>query len=230
MKKGILILGLGITLLTSCDTNPSNLIVTDEKIAAKAESSRVENTEEVKVQSEDISNSLGFVYDAEATTIGFGAFKTTEKKEVKGLFTEFELINLGEGSSVQSLFTGADVVITVGSLSTNNEGRDKTLLEEFFTKTTSGTSITGKVLSFDEVNSVASLELLFNDVTIELAFTYQLNNDTLNMKSVLNLEDVNGLEALASINTACLNLHKGSDGVSKTWSDVNIYISTILKH
>ena len=42
----------------------------------------------------------------------------------------------------------------------------------------------------------------------------------------MNLDDWSAQKAVASINLACKELHKGKDGVSKTWSEVGIDIST----
>ncbi|MFT6746138.1 MAG: polyisoprenoid-binding protein YceI [Glaciecola sp.] len=168
------------------------------------------------------------VYDNSSTTVGFGAFKTTAKKEVKGWFTDFEVSGITESKDLAEILGNASINISVSSLDTKDDGRNATLLAEFFNKTTSNENITGKVVSIDKDNSIALLELTFNDVSKELEFTYNLSGDTLSMQSVLNLKDVNGLEALASISTACDALHKGDDGVSKTWSDVNIYLTTVL--
>ena len=40
---------------------------------------------------------------------------------------------------------------------------------------------------------------------------------------------MNALDALASLNKACYDLHTGSDGVSKTWEDVAIKASVQLE-
>jgi len=178
---------------------------------------------------ETVTEVVESVYDNTSTTIGFGAFKTTSKKEVKGWFKDFDVKGITESKNLGEIFQNASVSINVASLDTKNEGRNSTILTEFFNKTTSNETIVGKVVSFDTDSATAILELTFNDATTALTFDYVLSGDTLSMQSVLNLEDVNGLEALASLNTACEGVHKGDDGVSKTWNDVNIYLTTILK-
>ncbi|MFT6717217.1 MAG: polyisoprenoid-binding protein YceI [Saprospiraceae bacterium] len=178
---------------------------------------------------DEVAEETESVYDNASTTIGFGAFKTTDKKEVKGWFSDFEMIGITESKDLAEIFGNASVIIQVGSLDTKDQGRNATLLAEFFNNTTSNETITGKVISFNTDSATAVLELTFNDATTALTFGYSLNGDTLSMQSVLDLEQVNGLGALASLNTACESLHKGSDGVSKTWNDVNIYLTTILK-
>lgn len=169
------------------------------------------------------------VYDNSSTTIGFGAFKTTDKKEVKGWFTDFDIAGITESKELSEIFRKVTIDIEVASLDTRDEGRNATLITQFFNKTSSNHTITGKVVSWNTDSSTAMLSLIFNDVEKALEFNYTLNGDTLVMQSVLNLQDVNGLEALTSLNTACEALHKGDDGVSKTWTDINVYISTVLK-
>ena len=45
----------------------------------------------------------------------------------------------------------------------------------------------------------------------------------------MQLKDWNALGALESLNKVCFDLHKGADGVSKTWEDVAIEVSTFLR-
>ena len=44
----------------------------------------------------------------------------------------------------------------------------------------------------------------------------------------MNLENWDGLAAVASINKACEALHTGADGVSKTWSEVAVHADVLL--
>jgi hypothetical protein len=43
----------------------------------------------------------------------------------------------------------------------------------------------------------------------------------------MNLEDWDGLAAVASINKACEALHTGQDGISKTWSEVAVHADVL---
>ena len=49
------------------------------------------------------------------------------------------------------------------------------------------------------------------------------------LEGTLNLEDFKAESALASISEACFDLHKGADGISKTWSEVGISAVVYLK-
>ena len=46
---------------------------------------------------------------------------------------------------------------------------------------------------------------------------------------VMNLENWDALNAVASINKACEALHTGKDGVSKTWSEVAVHADVLLQ-
>jgi hypothetical protein len=46
------------------------------------------------------------------------------------------------------------------------------------------------------------------------------------MNATMDVSNWNALEALASLNKVCEALHTGSDGVSKTWSEVTLNITS----
>lgn len=169
------------------------------------------------------------LYDAQNTIVGFGAFKTTAKKEVKGWFTDFKIDNLQDTSLVELAFANATFEINVNSLETNDSGRNQRLLNDFFGKTLSAEKITGKVLSFLKDSSLVQVEIDFNGIKKPTNFTYLTSGDTLKLKASINLQDYNAIPALESLNKVCESLHKGDDGVSKTWSEVNLYLETVLK-
>ena len=62
---------------------------------------------------------------------------------------------------------------------------------------------------------------------IEMALRQE--GDVVSITGSINLNDFKAQKALASLNTTCKDLHKGSDGKSVTWPEVNIYVSTTLK-
>lgn len=183
------------------------------------------------VNTQDLSNVVrpNALYDANATKVGFGAFKTTDKKEVKGWFTDFTIGNLVDTNQLELVFGAATFEINVSSLETNDAGRNQRLLTEFFGKTTSAEKLTGKVISFDKDKSSLNVQLDFNGIQKEVPFMYAMSGDTLQLNASINMLDYNASTALTALNKACEDLHKGADGVSKTWSDVNLYLTTVLK-
>ena len=47
-------------------------------------------------------------------------------------------------------------------------------------------------------------------------------NNVYTIETDVDLMDFNAGKGLEALNQACLELHKGADGVSKTWSEVHI--------
>ena len=66
---------------------------------------------------------------------------------------------------------------------------------------------------------------IFKNVVLKIE---QKDNEYL-LTGAINVLDWKAEKGLKGINDACKDLHKGADGISKTWADVNLYISTILK-
>ena len=69
-----------------------------------------------------------------------------------------------------------------------------------------------------------------NGVTNDLPLAVSITDDRrVSMTGTMNLKDWDALGALTSLSKVCFDLHKGPDGVSKTWEDVAIEISTFLR-
>ena len=83
-------------------------------------------------------------------------------------------------------------------------------------------------IKFVDNNYVASITM--NDVTNDLPLTVSITDERrVSMTGTMNLKDWNALAALDALNKVCFDLHKGPDGVSKTWEDVAIEVNTFLR-
>ena len=80
---------------------------------------------------------------------------------------------------------------------------------------------------FLNVPGVADVSL--NGETANIPLTYEITGNAYTFKGVMNLENWNALDAVASINKACEALHTGADGVSKTWNDVAVQAQVLLE-
>ena len=175
-----------------------------------------------------------YSYDSSATEIGFGAFKFTEKKEVKGGFLKFMVDSTIESEHMYDVFKNAQFTIEIEGLSTKDPARDNTLKKSFFAAMDSTAFITGKVrgvgLGATPSGMALIVDLKLNNVVKEIILPIEVKEDQLIFTGTINLDDFKAEKALASLNKACKDLHKGPDGVSKTWNEVNIYVSTKLKN
>ena len=204
MKKiSLLILGLTFITFTSCKK--------DEK---------TENTTETK---EEVK---GLTIVNDSTKVKWTAFKTTDKVAVGGSFTQIEVKDVNTGNTPEEVLEGVAFSIPVSSLFTNNEDRDYKLKTIFF-GTLKNTELLSGILNFRDNQLFMTLSM--NDVTKQIPLEYTFENNLFSMKTTLNLNDFGGELAVAAINKACYELHKGPDGVSKTWETVDI-LGEVLFH
>ena len=165
--------------------------------------------------------------------VGFQAFKTPLKIGVGGEFNSVEYVNNNKTApNLSTLLKGAKVTINTASVDSGNAIRDKKLAELFFGKLTQN-EIDAKILDLKldkadgkskALTGVVTIEIMMNGVIhpAELKFTYE--KDIFQADGSIDLADYKALGALASINKACYDLHRG-----KTWSDVGISFNMIIK-
>jgi hypothetical protein len=206
MKKiTILILLFGLSFqFSSCKSEPQKEVIT-KKIAPRAAFSL-----------ETADNSIDWV-----------AYKTTDKVPVKGKFKKVTITKKGEGNTAKEAIDGAEFSIPVSSLFTADSGRDYKLKKFFFGVMENTKLLAGSLKLSDDTNGVADITM--NGVTASLPFTYELKNKKFVLSATMNLENWNAQEAINSINTVCKALHTGTDGISKTWSEVAINITSTFQ-
>ena len=73
------------------------------------------------------------------------------------------------------------------------------------------------------------MNLKMNGVQKKININYTVSGQLVELEGKLNLDDWNAQSALESLSKACFDLHKGADGVSKTWNDVGINAAIYLK-
>ena len=189
-------------------------------------SCKKEEKQETPIEAVKTEAVSGLKIISDSTKVSWTAYKTTEKVGVEGSFKEIELKNTQSGETPEAVLEGASFSIPVSSLFTNNEDRDSKLKTIFFAALKNTEMISG-MFNFREEKCFLTLTL--NDVTkqMEVPFTYENKKFALN--STINLDDFGGQTAIATINKACYELHKGADGVSKTWSEVAINGSVLFE-
>lgn len=161
--------------------------------------------------------------DEGSAMLKWTAYKTTDKVGVPGEVDNLELTNLNEGSTPEEILSGSSFKLNLMEFSTGDEGRDKTLVESFFSKLTQPEKVTGKLVEND---GDWHIELTFNGVTVKkLPAKVAVNDGTATVKTTIELKDFKALDALASLQEACYDLHKGEDGESKTWEMVDVSAS-----
>lgn len=168
-----------------------------------------------------------YSFDPSAVQIGWTAYKTTAKVPVNGQFKTFNVQGPVTGSDIPTLLNALDADIATDSVATGNPTRDGNILAGFF-KFVKGFNVHGRFR-----NAVGSAQ----DGTVELALTingrwgvvpmnYAIGADSkFTATGTLDLLKFGLGAALTQMNTVCGDYHTGADGVSKTWSTVDLTLA-----
>lgn len=208
--KNLKLIALGMILITAIGCKDSK-----------------KSTDEKTTETQMTESTYSVVNDS--TKVSFKAYKTTDKVAVGGLFKEITLTNTGQGKTAFEALNGTKFSIPVSSLFTNDATgtRDPKILKFFFGVMKNTELISGEFKVSSE-NS-CSIDVTLNGKTANIPLQYTKNSDTsLSFDGVMNLENWDGLAAVASINKACAALHTGKDGISKTWSEVAVHADVLL--
>ena len=186
--------------------------------ACKSEVKKTETKAETK------KSKAAFSVSNAKNEINFTAYKTSAKVGVGGQFKKVDVLSGGEGNSIKEAINNTEFSIPVSSIFTKDTSRDFKIKKFFFGIMDNTKLLSGKLVIIDDTNGVATIKM--NGVEKNLPFTYTIADKSFNMKAIMDVNNWNASAALASLNTACLDLHKGADGVSKTWSEVALNITT----
>ena len=202
MKKAFILL-----LLVA--TNVSFISCKSDKTASKTE------------QKEDNAK---FSLKKAESEINFTAYKFTEKTPVGGQFRQVDIISGGSGETIKEATNNTEFSIPVSSIFTKDSSRDYKI-QKFFFGVMSDTKLLSGKLNIEN-DSIGSATIKMNGVSKKVPFKYTIVNNTFAMSGKMDVSNWNALDALASLNKVCEALHTGSDGVSKTWSEVALNITT----
>lgn len=192
--------------------------------SCKSENKKDEN---VKKEAPKKVSTAAYSLERAENSIGWTAYKTTEKIPVKGSFTKVKITSGGEGNTAKEAINGAEFSVPVSSIFTSDSSRDFKIKKFFFSVMENSMLLSGKLMLEDDTKGY--VDLTMNGIKQKLPFTYTLENNVFMMNTTMNILDWNAKNALESLNKACFDLHKGQDGVSKTWNDVAISIKTTFK-
>ena len=156
----------------------------------------------------------------EGNTVTWTAFKFTEKAGVGGGFDTVTVTPGKGGDAAWKALDGAAFSIDTASVNTKNPDRDAKIKDKFFGTLTETAALKGTV----KANSAgkATLSITMNGATHPVTVDVAEADGNLTLKGTINVETWGGGDAIAALNKVCEDLHKGKDGVSKLWSEVDI--------
>ncbi len=170
-----------------------------------------------------------YMVDSKNSTVQWTAFKTSDKVPVKGIFKEIKINKSNEASNPSAALDGLEFEIPISSIFSKDTIRDAKLNKFFFAVMENSLNLKGSFKIEDQEKG--SLSLTMNGLTKDLPFDFEMSNDTILINASMDLNNWQAQAALESLNQACLELHRGADGVSKTWDEVliNAKILTVKK-
>ena len=191
-------------------------------ISCKSENKSVTNEPTIEIDSK--KSTPAFNVANANTDIKFTAYKTTDKIGVDGAFRKIDITGGGEGKTLKEAINDTEFSIPVSSLATKDSSRDYKIKKFFFGIMDNTKILSGKLQLVDDANGIAHITM--NGETKPVPFVYTIQRNMFNMKATIDINNWNASKALASLNKVCEDLHKGADGVTKTWSEVDLNITT----
>lgn len=169
--------------------------------------------------------------DAAGAQVRWTAFKTTDKVAVGAQFDEVNVTVKERSTKITDVLEKVKFNIPVASTNTANKDRDQKIIKYFFGAMNASDLILGQVKSVegDNKSGTCTFYLTLNNVEKETVLNYSVEDATVKLTGEIDVVDFGAEAAVASINKACEVLHTGPDGVSKTWSTVELAIETKLK-
>jgi len=183
-------------------------------------SSCSENTKSEKAETESTIETESLQLNKDSVKVEWTAFKTTDKTPVKGVFRGLNIETLlDKGNSPEEILNDSKFTIDVRNLSTGNPDRDVKIRDLFFGLMAEKGTINGKL---NYANKNWNVEVQMNGATINIPAKVEFEDKIFKLKTTIMLGDFNALSMLKNLNTACFELHKGADGISKTWEEVEV--------
>lgn len=174
----------------------------------------------------DTQSTCIYKYDESSTSVGWTAFKFTEKTGVSGVFDKVNVLISEPTDDLFKTLTGASFTIPVESVNSKNEDRDMKINAHFFGAMQSTDLISGLVKDIN--TSEAIVELTMNGISKDYTGQVVTEGETIAFSTTINLTDFEAEFAIDSLNTICQDLHTGKDGISKLWTELDIHVKTTL--
>lgn len=174
-------------------------------------------------------SSKNYIVDTDNSIINWTAYKTTDRVPVKGVFNEVKILHTNNAENPAEILNGLEFEIPVESIFTKDTIRDSKIKQSFFGVMENTKSLYGKI-SMDE-NGTGNIDLTMNGITKNFPYTYEVRGEKIDLNAIIDLQNWQAQAAIHALNAVCFDMHKGADGISKTWNDVaiNVQVKTLLQ-
>ncbi len=159
----------------------------------------------------------------DSTEVKWTGYKFTEKAGATGTFKEVKVNTRSNAKSVQALVKSVQVDIDALKFDSGDPARDINLTKGFF-NLFKNSKIKGRVISYKEDKMLVRMTM--NGVSRSVPFQVRVDGLKYTAKAEIDILDFKLNSALAALNQLCKDLHVGPDGVLKTWSTVDLSLSS----
>ena len=191
-----------------------------------------EQQETTSDSTEEMGETCFYAFDENnETTVKWTAFKTAEKIGVGGQFDEFHILGGERSTKIEDVLKTIKFTIKSASTNTGNKERDEKIINAFFGTMITTDLILGQIKSVegDNNNGTCVAFLTLNNIEKEVSLNYTLEDNIIKLTGEIDINNWDGQAALTALNEVCNDLHKGSDGESITWPNVELEIQSVLK-
>ena len=191
-----------------------------------------ETTTKNEAAADNVGETCFYSYDDIAgAKVSWTAFKTSDKVAVGGRFDQVNVKAGDKSTKITDVLETIIFNIPISSTNTANEDRDAKLVKSFFGAMNQTDIILGQVKSVtgDNTSGTCVFYLTLNNIEKETSIDYTVEDNLLKLSGEIDLLNWEGEGAISSLNKVCEALHTGADGVTKTWSIVELGIEATLK-
>lgn len=165
---------------------------------------------------------------ANAVKVEWTAFKFTEKKGVTGTFHTARLAGPTSAATLTDLAKGLTMEIDGTSIESGDPARNATVSEFFFQQFKPNAKITGQAVEVtgDDKSGIIKMKISLNGTSQVVPFAYAIGEKgAVEAKGSIDMLDFSLQPAYDTLHKACEEKHVGPDGVSKTWTTVDIRLT-----
>jgi len=149
-------------------------------------------------------------------------YKLASKVGVSGTFNKIDL-TIKKSDNLTKFLKSAKVKIDAKSLESKDEGRNFNITSTLFSLASAKT-IKGSISSVNEADKTLVLDIVMNGVKKAIPMTYEINNQNIIVKGVIDILDFNMQNSYKAFTQTCGALHE-----NVSYSDVNIEFTIPFK-
>ena len=160
-------------------------------------------------------------YSVKDAKVKWTSYKFTKKVGVSGGFDSVVVNDSTQSSLKLVALENTTLKIDAQSVNSNLEVRDERLRRAFFGPLMNAGEITVEVKNVTPAG-MGALAVTWNGLTLPMAYKAEQKEDGFHVMTKINMEQFNAKKSMDQLNEECKDLHRGEDGKSVLWADVDI--------